>query len=266
MGSAASIVRARQRFYKYGSDYFNHVVLPLSRQLIDELEISHADAGQIFNAFIKMDTDGSGVINQQEFHRFFGWKRSVFTERLFDTYSKSEDGLSYEEFLMLVWTYCSYDQQMMATYLFNIFDLDGLKSLALDEFDAMLRMIYYNHQHDDSCGNNAMATLREASGGASTLSLETFVELVIADNSVIQPAFDIQSRIIEKTTGDAKTADGKSRWELYRERRLSSTEISSKICDGRSIPSFWTLHESYRVLCADKSRKLTSQFVACEMP
>ena len=155
--SSTTFLRARQRFYKYGSDYFNHAILPNVCELMDDLQISRTDTEKIFNAFVAMDTDGSAMININEFHRYFGWKRGVFTERIFDIYaaaSKYDSELSFEEFLVMVWNYCSYDVEFMATYVWNIFDIDGTKSLSLDELDAMMRMIHYNQQQDDDSSNS----------------------------------------------------------------------------------------------------------------
>lgn len=220
-----------------------------------------------------MDTDCSGTINVVEFHRYFGWKRGVFTERIFDTYSaaakeendyptetdqeKDEDGeLSYEEFLVAIWNYSSYDARLMAQYLFNIFDIDGIKTLSTDECNAMLRMVYYN-LHGNSC-DDAMATLLNACEG-STITLESFIDLVVNDNSVIQPAFDIQARIIEKTTGDKKSPDGEPCWKLYRKRRLEkfgTSEIPGIDCAGKGLLS------SARFENADKRGELGDEFLS----
>jgi Ca2+-binding EF-hand superfamily protein len=158
MGAALSVVRQdRQRFYKYGSDYFRHAILPACGGLLEEIGISHSHAAKIFDAFVKMDMDGSRSITVGEFHRYFGWKRGVFTERIFDVYASvtKDDGepskLSYEEFLICVWNYCTYDQELMAKYVFEIFDIDDVKSLSIDELDALLRMVYVN-QDDDAVG------------------------------------------------------------------------------------------------------------------
>lgn len=122
MGSAVSAVRTRRRFYKYGSEYFDRVILPNCRALIDEIELSHADAKTLLHKFVSMDADGSGNVSVSEFHRYFGWKRGAFTERIFDTYAalttqsghqphtvQEDDELSYEELLVCVWNYASYD-------------------------------------------------------------------------------------------------------------------------------------------------------------
>ena len=242
--SSSTFLRARQRFYKYGSDYFNHAILPNVCELMDDLQISRTDTEKIFTAFVAMDTDGSAMININEFHRYFGWKRGVFTERIFDIYaaaSKDDSELSFEEFLVMVWNYCSYDVELMATYVWNIFDIDGTKSLSLDELDAMMRMIHYNQQQDDSSNSIMMSTLRECAQGGSTITFDTFLSLVSNNKSIIQPAFDIQTRLIDRTTGDRTlAAEGKTCWELYRERRRAKfpTELPDfKLSNGKIISS-----------------------------
>ena len=240
MGAALSVVHNRQRFDKFGSDYFRHAILPLCRSLLEELGISHSHAAQIFEAFVKMDTDGSGNITVGEFHRYVGWKRGVFTERIFDVYAsvKKDNGqpnkMSYEEFLICVWNYCTYDQHLMAKYVFDIFDIDGVKSLSIDELDALLRMVYVN-QDDDALGA-AKISLRKSAEGA-TVTLKSFQEIAAANKATLKPAFDIQLRIIEKTTGDTTLADGKNCWELYRERRRGKYEstLPDFECNGRRI-------------------------------
>lgn len=125
----------------------------------------------------------------------------------------------------------------MAQFIFNIFDIDGIKTLSIDECDAMLRMVHHN-QNTHSC-EDAMKILLSVCE-ASSITLDSFIDLVITDNTVVQPAFDIQLRIIEKTTGDKHTADGKGCWELYRERRrekFGDAEIPNIKYNGTTISS-----------------------------
>ena len=142
--------------------------------------------------------------------------------------------MSYEEFLICVWNYCSYDNQLMRKYVFDIFDIDGVKSLSLFELDALLRMVYIN-QDDDALGA-AKISLRTSFEGA-TVTLKSFQETAAANKAILKPAFEIQSRIIEKTTGEV--ADGKNCWELYRERRRGKYEstLPDFECNGIRISS-----------------------------
>ena len=127
--------------------------------------------------------------------------------------------------------------------------------ITIHGWNAMLRMVYYNQQNH-SC-YDAMTTLLGACEG-STITLESFIDLVVTDNSIIQPAFDIQLRIIEKTTGDGKVADGKGCWDLYRERRglKFTSEFPDIKCNGKSISS------SARFESADESCELSIEFIS----
>jgi len=219
-------MHTRQRHKLYGRDYFTHAVLPNCKELINDIEVSVQDAEKIFSAFVSMDTNGNEYISNVEFHRYFGWKRGVFTERIFDIYAaatKDDSLLCFDEFLIMVYNYCSYDTNLMCRYVWNIFDIDCKGVLSLDVIDALIRMVYFNQ---DGSTDEVMSTLREATQGSSTISFDTFKELVENDKSILQPAFDIQSRLIEKTTGDKTLADGtRSCWQLYRERRRNNPRL-----------------------------------------
>lgn len=102
----------------------------------------------------------------------------------------------------------------MARFVPSIFDIDEKEVLSLEEIDAMMRMVHYTKE--ESC-NDAMAIIREEIGSSLTITLSQFLGIVANDNSIIQPALDINSRIIEKTTG--AHASGKRCWDLYREKR-----------------------------------------------
>jgi len=242
MGGVVSHARTRQRHKLYGRDYFTHAVLPNCKELINDIEVSIQDAEKIFSAFVSMDTNGNEYISNVEFHRYFGWKRGVFTERIFDIYAaatKDDSLLSFDEFMSMVYNYSSYDTNLMCRYVWNIFDIDCKGVLSLDVIDALIRMVYFNQ---DGSTDEVISTLREATQGSSTISFDTFKELVENDKSILQPAFDIQSRLIEKTTGDKTLADGtKSCWHLYRERRRNNPRLYVELpdfqCNGKIISS-----------------------------
>ncbi len=94
MGTAASTTLRlpRGRFQKYGSEYFATNILPKCRDLLNVIDIpAYPAAATIFDAFVKMDTNGNGTVNVVEFHRFMSWKRVIYTERIFDLYALQEE-------------------------------------------------------------------------------------------------------------------------------------------------------------------------------
>jgi hypothetical protein len=96
--------------FKYRRHYFDIHILPKNKEvsihsLNDHIAtyylhqlfegigfVSHSDASKMFDTFAKMDVDGSENISCVEFHRYFGWKCGVFTERIFDSYLVPQDG------------------------------------------------------------------------------------------------------------------------------------------------------------------------------
>eukprot|EP00804_Cyclotella_cryptica_P020516 CCRYP_019417-RA/>CCRYP_019417-RA protein AED:0.98 eAED:1.00 QI:0/0/0/0.5/1/1/2/0/243 len=230
------------RHFKYGKHHFDKHIFPRYKELFEELHIvSPRDAKKMFDAFAKMDVDGSGSISCVEFHRYFGWKRGVFTERIFDSYLVPQDapqnhlkdtksGLSFEQFLVCVWNYCSYDEQMMAQYVFNIFDIDKRRLISMDECYALLRMVYDNKKEESCCA--AMSMIRHHVKGEESITLDSFRMIVVANNAILRPAFDYQSHIIEKITGK------RSSWDEYREKRrrkFGSEELIDVKCKGKII-------------------------------
>lgn len=236
-------IGAKYRHFKYGSQHFDTNVLPRCKELLKEIEVvSHPDASKIWDAFVSIDSDGSEKVSCAEFHRYFGWKRGVLTERIFDMYLEQasesntllidkKDGLSFEPFLVCIWNFCSYDKEMMAQYLFNILDIDRTDTISMHECYALMRMIYQNEPRQ-SC-EAAMSIIRDYKKDQESITLDSFVELVGTNDGIIQPAFDIQTRLIERTTTHKK-----SRWEEYRTKRrlkFGSEELIDVEYDGNII-------------------------------
>lgn len=99
----------------------------------------------------------------------------------------------------------------MAKYIFNIFDIDKKGMLSFEECDALIRLVYFDGKDN---GSDALISVKEKCGKCNELKLEAFMDMVVADNSIIQPAFDVQSRIIERI-GCCDTL-----WKNLRKKRL----------------------------------------------
>ena len=208
-----------------------HSVFALSSyKLLQVIGISQLDTKKIFDAFVTIDFDGSGVVSFGEFHRYFhfGWNHSYFTERIFDMYLQDEKGLTFEQFILCIWNLCSYDKEMMARYLFNIFDIDRVEEISLHEVDAMMRLIFSTNICQQF--KDAMACIQDHCKNEELISLDSFVGLVISTPSILKPVFDYQARMIERTTGSSS-----AKWDEYRNKRrqkFGSNELLDIEYDG----------------------------------
>jgi Ca2+-binding EF-hand superfamily protein len=175
MGVASSTRKLYPRAYKYGiktQDFFQTQILPNAQSLFDKWNLSHPSALDLFQLFCCIDTSHDGRINLHEFHRFFGVKKRLITERLWLTClirngicinsdtarsttlveSENDDEcnatLSFHDFVSAICSICSHtstsqsDASRWAQFAFEIFDIDEVHFLSLPECDALIRMVH----------------------------------------------------------------------------------------------------------------------------
>lgn len=210
--------------FRFPQTLFTHSLL----QLLKEIEISVSDARKIYDAFITIDFDRSGMISCGEFHRYFNWRRGVLTERIFDMYlQQSCSGLKFEEFVVCIWNFTSYDVKMIARWLFNIFDIDRLGRISIDETYALMRFVYCNHK-EQTC-SNAMAVVSDYCHKQESITLEAFIQLILSDNSIIFPVIDCQTRMTEKIPVSHKKFKSKRRQKFGSEDELVDIKYEGNV-------------------------------------
>jgi hypothetical protein len=79
--------------------------------------------------------------------------------------------------------YCTYDTALLARLVFDIFDPDRLRVLAMPDYDAMLRMLYNTDTADP-----AVLTLLAINGSSdeSTVTYTEFVQLAETHPQILQ--------------------------------------------------------------------------------
>ncbi len=136
------------------------------------------------------------------------------------------------------WNYASYDPKLMAKYIFNIFDIDKQGKLSFEECDALIRLVYFDGKDN---GSDAMMVVKEKCGNSNELELDAFMDMVVADNSIIQPAFDVQSRMIERI-GCSDTF-----WKNLRKKRLMKfgpNEVPTITYEGACISTKTVINQN----------------------
>jgi hypothetical protein len=79
--------------------------------------------------------------------------------------------------------YCTYDTALLARLVFDIFDPDRLRVLAMPDYDAMLRMLY----NTDTADPAVLALLAiNGSSDESTVSYTEFVQLAETHPQILQ--------------------------------------------------------------------------------
>lgn len=101
-----------------------------TRRTLEGLRLEKANAFEIFKAFADIDRGRNGEITVEEFHSFLGAPITKYSERVFGIIDLDASGkLSFFEFAIGVWNYCTYDVSLITKLAFDIFDIDQLGKL-----------------------------------------------------------------------------------------------------------------------------------------
>lgn len=155
--------------------FFLEDILPVLEHLFDRLRLSESKAFELFQHFARMDTNENGVIDNKELLTYFGIEKNRFTERIFyhELADDNQDlvnlmnqhgpgslqqaginvnrlkqiGVTFREFVIYYWNYCTMTCEQLARYVFEIFDIDNNLFLHRNYLYTIYKMLY--HTDDD---------------------------------------------------------------------------------------------------------------------
>ena len=104
--------------------FFKEDVLEDISVTLDLLDIDPKDAQKLFVQFVSMNKDVSGEISPEEFHDYFKLERNVFSMRAGYIDLDLSGELDFNEFIIGMYNYCTFDHFLMAKFMFDIFDVD----------------------------------------------------------------------------------------------------------------------------------------------
>lgn len=94
-------------------------------------------------AFRKIDKNNSGFIGITEFLESLKVERTVVSEEVFQDMDASHDGnVSFKEFTLLTWRFCTRGLDSIAEFAFDIYDTDNSEELTKDEIKEMIIECY----------------------------------------------------------------------------------------------------------------------------
>lgn len=94
---------------KIPQKYFSEDLWPQAEESLRKLSIDESRGYELFKMFCKIDADQSATLDVEECMAYFGGKRTVFTERIFDTLEidDKKEGLTFVEFAFTMWNFCT---------------------------------------------------------------------------------------------------------------------------------------------------------------
>ena len=142
---------AKQQRYMKGKvpmKYWQEDMWPDIEDLFLKLHIDQQKGVDLFLAFCAMDTDAGGTVDLDECFAYLGGVRTKYTERIWfkeghiNEEGEYEEGLSFREFAIVCWNYCTMSAAQMARSIFEIFDVEGADELERADVEAMYRLMY----------------------------------------------------------------------------------------------------------------------------
>eukprot|EP00753_Platysulcus_tardus_P016563 PLAT5831.1.p1 GENE.PLAT5831.1~~PLAT5831.1.p1 ORF type:complete len:300 (+),score=93.80 PLAT5831.1:39-902(+) len=169
------------------------------KTLFPFLNIQDEERAEYYDVFRSIDEDFSMTISLEEFHNYFGFVRTPFSDRAFGIMDLDNSGaLDFYEFVGGVWNVGSCSDRQLMKVAFDIFDLDGNGTLDFEECAELLRMIHNSDVLEDSM----MAAVRRMdSDGDGALDIADFLRLRRRYPSVTQPAFQLREILWRRMFG-----------------------------------------------------------------
>jgi hypothetical protein len=147
-GGVSSSDQERYMGGKTFAKYFKKDIWPSHQGSFEILGLTEPRAYVLFTIFAKIDYNGNGTIDSEECFRYFQAPRSKFTERIFFFERRDTDSnaiiksLTFKEFALLLWSFCTLTPEGIARFIFEIFDVDNNFTLTYAHLETMYRMLY----------------------------------------------------------------------------------------------------------------------------
>lgn len=159
MGSTVSVVFSTKRFAggKLPLKFWNEDVWPSVEILFEKFSIEQTGGFEIFKTFASIADDDSGLVTAAQCDDYFGGHKTKYTGRIFSRSAidmgspENSKGMTFEEFAVAIWNYCSYSALQLARQLFEIYDCTNTGELGRPDIESMYRMMYDRDEHEVWC-------------------------------------------------------------------------------------------------------------------
>jgi len=184
--------------------YVGDVVLKDARAIeaAQALDLKQWHLKRLRIKFDKIDIDGSGNIDIDEFLEAVGEERSPFTEKLFALIDLDGSGtIEFDEFVHVLATYCMFTKDEILRFCFECFDVDRSGSIDEKEFVELCKSI---NNAAPSFPNNFRRALEEFDVNEDGLiDYGEFLEIDRRYPIVLFPAFRLQDVMQRNTLGES---------------------------------------------------------------
>lgn len=183
-----------------GSSKIDDVDEKKSKQDLAKLQLSTSQIKAFRNAFRRIDKNNNGSINIKEFLESLNVERTVIAEEIFEDMDMSNDGnISFSEFTLMTWRFCTRGLDSIAEFAFSIYDTDNSGELTKQEIKDMIIESYGKVTEKHSV--NAVLHAFDKDGD-DKISKQEFVKTVRKMPNIMQPAMFFQHALKRQIGND----------------------------------------------------------------
>ena len=119
------------------------------------LGLTAVEVNMLYSMFGLADVDGGGTIDLEEFYDFLKIDRTPFWDRLFFAFGRRIEGeVTFIEFVVSIWNFCTWKTKQLPSLLFNLYDDDKSGYLDSEEAKLMIKEMFAARTVQD--GTNIM--------------------------------------------------------------------------------------------------------------
>lgn len=207
------------------------------------LGIGGKEQRKLFEAFDRMDSDGGRSIDFAEFASFFRIKKSKFARRCFLMLDRSSRGeMTFPEFCVCAWNYCTYDAKGLATFAFRLYDSQALGYITNERMFTLVEESYDVHNAArakdfgaDVVKNSAEYQIKlakkqiaKASGSDEKMQLGEFLRFSRSHPNLLANAYRIQNKLQQEICGIPF-------WERLTKKRRKLSQVGEQHVDFQDV-------------------------------
>eukprot|EP00605_Chrysophyceae_sp_TOSAG23-4_P000731 GSChrysophyteH1.ASY1.ANO1.816.1 assembled CDS len=174
---------------------------PRAIEAAQMLEMTQKHLRLLKSSFDRIDVDGSGNIDADEFLEAMGEQKSPFTNKLFAVIDVDGNGtIEFDEYVRVLSTYCMFTKDDILRFCFECFDVDGSGTIDEKEFVELCKTV--NNAAPTFPANFKSALQDFDVNEDGLIDYSEFLEIERRYPLVLFPAFRLQDTMQKTSMGE----------------------------------------------------------------
>lgn len=173
------------------------------RPICRKLNMSLEEAERLLEKFQDIDRDSSGCISTDEFFAFISMEATPFARKLFSLIDQNDSGeIDFNEFLVGLWNVCTFDDESLLRFAFNMIDKDSSGYVDKDEVEQCVKDVH-GSRYDRRLTAHIKKTLKKYDKNKDgQFSFDEFKSCHKELPLLFMPAFSMKNVMMEEFYGE----------------------------------------------------------------